>query len=35
VRIGIYLDLRNPPPWRRPWPEVYGGALELVEHAEA
>jgi alkanesulfonate monooxygenase SsuD/methylene tetrahydromethanopterin reductase-like flavin-dependent oxidoreductase (luciferase family) len=33
--VGIYLDLRNPGRWRRPWPEVYGETLDLAEHAEA
>jgi alkanesulfonate monooxygenase SsuD/methylene tetrahydromethanopterin reductase-like flavin-dependent oxidoreductase (luciferase family) len=35
VRIGIYLDVRNPPPWVRPWAEVYGWTLDLVGQAEA
>ncbi|WP_419919694.1 LLM class flavin-dependent oxidoreductase [Candidatus Poriferisocius sp.] len=34
MRIGIYLDLRNPPEWRRPWPEFYRQSLELVVQAE-
>jgi len=34
VRLGLYFDLRNPAPWARPWPEVYGRALELVVEAE-
>ncbi len=34
VRIGIYLDLRNPPPWRRPWPDLYARGLELAERTE-
>jgi len=35
VRIGIYLDVRNPPPWHRPWAAVYRWTLELAEQAEA
>ena len=34
MKVGLYLDLRNPEPWARPWPEVYGGALDLVVEAE-
>jgi alkanesulfonate monooxygenase SsuD/methylene tetrahydromethanopterin reductase-like flavin-dependent oxidoreductase (luciferase family) len=34
VRLGFYFDLRNPAPWARPWPEVYGRALDLVVEAE-
>lgn len=34
MRVGIYLDLRNPPAWRRPWAEHYKRSLELVEEAE-
>ncbi|WP_420638197.1 LLM class flavin-dependent oxidoreductase [Candidatus Poriferisocius sp.] len=35
MRIGIYLDLRNPPEWRKPWPDFYRQSLELVVQAEA
>jgi alkanesulfonate monooxygenase SsuD/methylene tetrahydromethanopterin reductase-like flavin-dependent oxidoreductase (luciferase family) len=35
VKVGLYLDLRNPPQWRRPWADAYGAALELCEEAEA
>ncbi len=34
MRLGLYFDLRNPAPWARPWPEVYGRALDLVVEAE-
>ena len=34
MRLGFYFDLRNPAPWARPWPEVYGRALDLVVEAE-
>lgn len=34
MKLGLYFDLRNPTPWARPWPEVYGRALDLVVEAE-
>ncbi len=34
MRIGVYLDLRNPPEWRRPWPEFYRQSLEMAVRAE-
>lgn len=34
MRVGVYLDLRNPGPWRRPWSEHYAQSLEWVEEAE-
>ena len=34
MKLGLYFDLRNPEPWARPWPEVYGRALDLVVEAE-
>ena len=34
MRIGLYLDMRNPPRWRRPWARHYGRWLELVEEAD-
>jgi alkanesulfonate monooxygenase SsuD/methylene tetrahydromethanopterin reductase-like flavin-dependent oxidoreductase (luciferase family) len=34
VRVGIYMDLRNPPQWLRPWKGFYEGALEQVVEAE-
>lgn len=34
MKIGIWQDLRNPPPWRRPFAEAYGAAIERVEEAE-
>jgi alkanesulfonate monooxygenase SsuD/methylene tetrahydromethanopterin reductase-like flavin-dependent oxidoreductase (luciferase family) len=34
VRLGIYVDARNPPAWRRPWRTHYAETLEDVEHAE-
>src|SRR5437868_899465 len=30
----MYLDLRNPPRWSRPWADHYAHALELVEEGE-
>jgi alkanesulfonate monooxygenase SsuD/methylene tetrahydromethanopterin reductase-like flavin-dependent oxidoreductase (luciferase family) len=34
VRVGLYLDLRNPPPWRQPWGEHYARVLERIARAE-
>ena len=34
MKLGLYFDLRNPAPWARPWPEVYGRALDLVVEVE-
>jgi alkanesulfonate monooxygenase SsuD/methylene tetrahydromethanopterin reductase-like flavin-dependent oxidoreductase (luciferase family) len=34
MRVGIYLDLRNPPQWRRPWVDFYHSSLELIAEAE-
>jgi alkanesulfonate monooxygenase SsuD/methylene tetrahydromethanopterin reductase-like flavin-dependent oxidoreductase (luciferase family) len=34
VRIGLYLDMRNPPRWRRPWARHYGRWIELIEEAD-
>jgi alkanesulfonate monooxygenase SsuD/methylene tetrahydromethanopterin reductase-like flavin-dependent oxidoreductase (luciferase family) len=34
MRVGIYLDLRNPAQWRRPWAEHYRRTLDLVVEAE-
>ncbi len=34
MKLGLYFDLRNPEPWVRPWPEIYGRALDLVVEAE-
>ena len=35
IRVGLYLDMRNPPQWRRPWATFYPRALELIERSEA
>jgi alkanesulfonate monooxygenase SsuD/methylene tetrahydromethanopterin reductase-like flavin-dependent oxidoreductase (luciferase family) len=32
--FGLFLDLRNPAPWGRPWPEHLGAALDLAAEAE-
>ena len=34
MNVGIYLDLRNPPPWKQDPARVYAFALELCEEAE-
>lgn len=34
IRLGIYLDGRNPEPWRRGWREYWATVLGQVERAE-
>src|SRR3954447_12944960 len=34
MKVGIYLDLRNPPQWRRGWQELYAQKLDRVVEAE-
>ncbi|HEX3947260.1 MAG TPA: LLM class flavin-dependent oxidoreductase, partial [Acidimicrobiales bacterium] len=34
MRLGIFLDLRNPQPWRRPWADHYRQQLDLIVEAE-
>ena len=34
MKLGLFFDLRNPEPWARPWAEVYGRTLDLLEGAE-
>lgn len=34
MRVGIYSDLRNPPPWRQPSDVAMRTALERIEYAE-
>jgi len=34
MRIGLYIDLRNPLPWRRPWSHYYEQTLERIERSE-
>jgi alkanesulfonate monooxygenase SsuD/methylene tetrahydromethanopterin reductase-like flavin-dependent oxidoreductase (luciferase family) len=34
MKVGFLADLRNPPPWERPWPQLYGRTLELIEEAD-
>jgi len=34
MKLGLYLDMRNPDPWRRPWAEHYARTLERVVEAE-
>jgi alkanesulfonate monooxygenase SsuD/methylene tetrahydromethanopterin reductase-like flavin-dependent oxidoreductase (luciferase family) len=34
IRVGLYLDMRNPPPWHRPWAEHWARALDHVAEAE-
>lgn len=34
MRVGMYIDMRNAPEWRRPWTAHYGRWLERIEEAE-
>jgi len=34
MNVGVYFDLRNPPPWRTDPARLYGFTLELCEEAE-
>jgi len=34
MRLGIFLDLRNPGQWRRPWADHYREQLDLIVEAE-
>jgi alkanesulfonate monooxygenase SsuD/methylene tetrahydromethanopterin reductase-like flavin-dependent oxidoreductase (luciferase family) len=34
VKVGLFLDLRNPPGWGRPWAQLYRDTLATVEAAE-
>jgi alkanesulfonate monooxygenase SsuD/methylene tetrahydromethanopterin reductase-like flavin-dependent oxidoreductase (luciferase family) len=34
VRLGLFIDLRNPVGWRRPWHEHYRRTVERVAEAE-
>jgi alkanesulfonate monooxygenase SsuD/methylene tetrahydromethanopterin reductase-like flavin-dependent oxidoreductase (luciferase family) len=34
MQIGFLADVRNPPPFARPWPAHYGRTLELIEEAD-
>jgi alkanesulfonate monooxygenase SsuD/methylene tetrahydromethanopterin reductase-like flavin-dependent oxidoreductase (luciferase family) len=34
METGLFLDLRNPPAWERPWAQFYGSTLERLEEAE-
>lgn len=35
MKFGTWLDFRNPPPWKRPWAEVYADSIGLAVEAEA
>lgn len=34
MKLGLFFDLRNPPAWRRPWPDHYRWSLDLISAAE-
>ena len=35
MRVGVYLDGRNPEPWAVPWPRFYGRQLDIAVEAES
>jgi alkanesulfonate monooxygenase SsuD/methylene tetrahydromethanopterin reductase-like flavin-dependent oxidoreductase (luciferase family) len=34
MKVGIFVDLRNPPGWRRPWDRFYEQSIDSVVQAE-
>ena len=34
MRLGMYVDMRNPPEWRQPWAQHYGKWLDRIAEAE-
>jgi alkanesulfonate monooxygenase SsuD/methylene tetrahydromethanopterin reductase-like flavin-dependent oxidoreductase (luciferase family) len=34
VKLGLYVDLRNPPGWRRPWVAHYSSTLDRIAAAD-
>ena len=34
MQLGIFLDMRNPEPWRRPWADHYAATLDAVAWVE-
>ena len=34
MKLGIYLDVRNPPRWPATWPDLYRATIDLVADAE-
>lgn len=34
MRVGLFLDLRNPAGWRRPWDEHYARTMERIVEAD-
>lgn len=34
TKLGLYFDVRNPPDWRRPFPELYERTIELCVRAD-
>jgi len=34
MNVGLYFDLRNPPPWQQDWSRLYAFTLEMCEEAE-
>jgi alkanesulfonate monooxygenase SsuD/methylene tetrahydromethanopterin reductase-like flavin-dependent oxidoreductase (luciferase family) len=34
IQVGLFFDLRNPPQWKRPWPDHYRQTLDRIVAAE-
>ena len=34
MKVGLLFSFRNPPAWRKPWPEFYRSTLDDIVHAE-
>ncbi|MBL7500227.1 LLM class flavin-dependent oxidoreductase [Frankia sp. CNm7] len=34
MKVGLFVDARNPPPWQRPWREHYPRVLDLAAEAD-
>ena len=34
MKLGLYLDMRNPPRWPTPWADLYHAPIDLVADAE-
>ena len=34
MKVGLYFDVRNPPPWRQDWARLYSFTLEVCEEAD-
>lgn len=34
MNVGIFMDMRNPSEWERPWTDFYPAALDFIQEAE-